>query len=119
VAQRPAHGAAVVAGAEVAGPPSPPAAASSAPAGWLQIDARPWGELVRVRDATGQELPLPADRTTPLALPLPAGEYTAWVRDPATDRERSCRAALAPGGAALCTVALRRLRAEELLGATP
>jgi hypothetical protein len=75
--------------------------------------------LVRLRDAQGAELPLPADPTTPLALVVPAGVYTAWLRDAASGREHTCTATVAAGEPALCTVTLRRLRAEELVGGVP
>jgi hypothetical protein len=95
--------------------PSTADTAPLAPAGLLQIDAQPWGELVRLHDGAGAELPLPLDRSTPLALALPAGDYTAWLRAPQSSREERCTARLAAGGQALCTVRLRPLRAEDLL----
>ena len=84
--------------------------------GVLQVDARPWGELVRLVAADGREVPLPADAVTPLAITLPEGSYTAWLRHPQAGAERSCEAHVAAGGRALCRVELRALRATDLLG---
>jgi serine/threonine-protein kinase len=95
-----------------AGAPPAPAAAT----GVLQVDARPWGELVRLVAADGRELALPADAVTPLALTLPAGDYTAVLRHPQAGGERSCTAHVEAGGRALCRVELRALRASDLLG---
>jgi len=93
---------------------SPPASAPAA-TGVLQLDARPWGELVRLVAADGHELPLPADAVTPLALVVPEGSYTAWLRHPQAPTERSCAAQVVAGGRTLCRVELRALRAADLL----
>jgi serine/threonine protein kinase len=102
------------------GAASPPATAQSpstaAASGVLAIDARPWGELVRLVAADGRELSLPEDAITPLAMSVPEGDYTAWLRHPQAGGERSCEAHVVAGGRALCRVELRELRAAELLG---
>jgi hypothetical protein len=66
--------------------------------------------------ADGSEVPVPADAVTPLAITLPEGSYTAWLRNPQAGSERSCEAHVAAGGRALCRVELRALRASDLLG---
>jgi hypothetical protein len=50
--------------------------------GLLAIDALPWGEVIEVVDSKGRAVALPATRTTPLTLSVPAGEYTVSVRNP-------------------------------------
>jgi serine/threonine-protein kinase len=97
-------------------PGEPAGATAVAASGVLAIDARPWGELVRVVAADGRELPLPEDAITPLAMSVPEGDYKAWLRHPQGGGERSCEAHVAAGGRALCRVELRELRAAELLG---
>jgi hypothetical protein len=92
-----------------------PTVAAPAATGVLQLDARPWGELVRLVAADGHELPLPADAVTPLALVVPEGSYTAWLRHPQAPAERSCAAQVVAGGRALCRVELRTLSAADLL----
>ena len=95
--------------------PAPPAAAASAPTGVLAIDARPWGQLVRLVAADDRELPLPDDAITPLTVVVAEGDYTAWLRHPQGGGERSCATHVAAGGRALCRVELRELRAADLL----
>ncbi len=107
-------------GATLANPSaSTPTTASPAAApvatGTLQIDARPWGQLVRLVAADGSEVRLPDDAITPLAFAVPAGDYTATLRHP-QGGERSCEAHVEAGGRALCRAELRELRASELLG---
>jgi hypothetical protein len=97
-------------------PGPPPTAPGAAATGVLQVDARPWGELVRLVAEDGRELQLPADAVTPLAIALPEGSYTAWLRHPQAGPERSCEARVTAGQRALCRVELRALRASELLG---
>ncbi len=97
-------------------PGGPAGATATVASGVLAIDARPWGELVRLVAADGREVPLPEDAITPLAMAIPEGDYTAWLRHPQGGGERSCEAHVAAGGRALCRVELRELRAAELLG---
>ena len=106
----------VVGGTPGGAPIEPAGATATAASGVLAIDARPWGELVRVVAADGRELPLPEDPITPLAMAVPEGDYKAWLRHPQGGGERSCEAHVAAGGRALCRVELRELRAAELLG---
>ena len=91
-------------------------AAVPASTGVLQVDARPWGELVRLVAADGSEVPLPEDAVTPLVITLPEGSYTAWLRHPQAGAARSCEAHVEAGGRTLCRVELRALRASDLLG---
>lgn len=60
------------------------ATATTAPVveGVLIADALPWGEVVQIRGADGQPVNLPANRSTPLRLTLPAGDYTVTLRHP-------------------------------------
>ena len=113
----PANGAGAVAPFASPSASTPAASAAAAPVvtGTLQIDARPWGELVRLVAADGSELRLPDDVVTPLALVVPTGDYTATLRHP-QGGERSCEAHVEAGARALCRAELRELRASELLG---
>ena len=95
--------------------PAAPTAAAAPPTGVLAIDARPWGQLVRLVAADGRELPLPDDAITPLAVAVAEGDYTASLRNP-QGGERSCEVHVTAGGRALCRVELRELRAADLLG---
>jgi serine/threonine-protein kinase PpkA len=48
--------------------------------GRLAIDAKPWGEVVEVRDSKGKTIKLPAENTTPLMLSLVEGQYSVTVQ---------------------------------------
>lgn len=87
---------------------APEAADAVLPRGRLLLDASPWGEVVRLTDADGREVPLPEERSTPLVLELPAGRYTAELSHPAA-ASGTCRAELEAGGTARCRTELHRL----------
>lgn len=44
--------------------------------GTLSVDALPWAELTAIRRSDGSVVSLPDQRTTPLTLSLPEGQYT-------------------------------------------
>jgi len=48
----------------------------AAVSGTLAIDALPWAELTAIRRSDGSSVSLPDQRTTPLTLSLPEGQYT-------------------------------------------
>lgn len=56
--------------------------------GQLAIDAKPWGEVLEIRDAEGNRTELPPDATTPLVVSLLEGEYSVLVRAAAGGGER-------------------------------
>jgi serine/threonine-protein kinase len=95
------------------------ATAAAAPAGLgsaeglLVMDAVPWGEVVRVTDGEGRAVPLPAEASTPLALAVPAGAYTAEISSPVSLESRTCRAEVAAAGTARCATDFYRLGALE------
>jgi hypothetical protein len=95
------------------------ATAAAAPAGLgsteglLVMDAVPWGEVVRVTDGEGRAVPLPAEASTPLALAVPAGAYTAEISSPVSLESRTCRAEVAAAGTARCATDFYRLEALE------
>jgi serine/threonine-protein kinase len=64
-------------------PSSASLASSSESLGTLVIDALPWGEVVSITDSHGARHEPPGSRFTPLALPLPPGDYTIEVRNTA------------------------------------
>jgi hypothetical protein len=82
-------------------------------AGTLVIDALPWGEVVAVKDAQGARRELGGAPFTPLALSLPAGEYTVEVRHPAFPGQQSARVTVRSGGTERCQVEFQRLDAAE------
>src|SRR5690606_36699470 len=54
----------------------------AAQTGSLVINALPWGTVDQVLDASRKPVSLPADRTTPLTLTLPAGSYYVTLSHP-------------------------------------
>jgi hypothetical protein len=50
--------------------------------GALVIDARPWSEIVSIRDAAGKEWLPAAGETTPFHLQLPVGAYDISLKGP-------------------------------------
>ncbi len=64
----------------------------------LVVDARPWGEVISIRDDGGSSVELPAARITPLAVGVPAGRYTVTVRQPDSGRELTARVAVGADG---------------------
>jgi hypothetical protein len=65
-----------------------PAPAAPAATGALLIEARPWAEVVEVTRAGGGAVELPAERSTPLRLELPAGRYAVVLRHPGAAETR-------------------------------
>jgi len=57
-------------------------ARAAAERGQLVLNAYPWGRVESVLDANRKPVALPADRTTPLILTLPAGSYVVSFRHP-------------------------------------
>jgi len=55
---------------------------AAAQRGELVLNATPWGKVESVVDANHQSIALPADATTPLILPVPAGSYVVTFRHP-------------------------------------
>jgi hypothetical protein len=85
---------------------SPTAAAPQAVAGRTgsMVLAAPWGELQAVRRADGGELPLPAERSTPLLLEIPPGRYTLTLAHPAAAAPATCDVEVVAGQVATCRV---------------
>lgn len=50
--------------------------------GSVTLNARPWAQLERLEDESGNSVPLPSEAVTPLRLELPAGVYRATFRHP-------------------------------------
>ncbi len=93
---------------------SAPAAAPVPPAdGTLEIEAVPWGEVVRVTDHSGRSLPLPSEPATPLVLHLPPGQYLVELTNPASEAPRLCRVTLEATGSASCQVQFYLLTPAE------
>ena len=60
--------------------------------GVIAIDASPWGEVVEVRNASGELAELPPDATTPLVMTLMEGDYQVTIRgSDNTSRELNVR----------------------------
>ena len=62
------------------------AAELEAQKGTLVINAQPWGTVEQVLDASRKPVELPAERTTPLQLSLPAGSYYVTLRHPKSSK---------------------------------
>jgi hypothetical protein len=102
-----------------AGPPGPATVASRPPAaapvlGRLQVDARPWAEVVAV-ERDGASMPLPTPPFTPLALATPAGDYTVELRHPRRADTVRCSVRVAAGATARCLADLVALDAVGAL----
>jgi hypothetical protein len=80
-------------------------ALAAAPA-TVTILGTPWGEVESLRDAAGHEVALPAQRETPLVLPLPAGHYVATLRHPNAATPASCEVDALSGQPATCRAEL-------------
>ncbi len=93
------------------GEPSGPAVAADT--GLLRLDALPWAELVAIVDAEGRQLPIPAERHTPMALPLSAGTYTLTLSHPSLPRPREVEVVLRPGETVPRTVEVAPYSAER------
>jgi hypothetical protein len=83
--------------------------------GTLVVAATPWGEVVAIVDADGAAQPLPDDPTTPVAVELPAGEYTVRVWGPDGGEPVERTAAIAPGETVRTAPAFSGPDADELL----
>jgi serine/threonine-protein kinase len=68
----------------------PVAAGPSIPTFAVFVDASPWGEILQIADDTGQDLPIPEPRSTPIVLELPEGSFVISVADPRSDESSSC-----------------------------
>ncbi len=98
--------------------PAPAAVAASVPSaapatGLLVIDATPWGQVVRIRDQAGLEVPLPTNRYTPLALAAPPGTYTVELSRAGLEGSRTCTATVALGSSARCLADLEKVGADD------
>lgn len=92
--------------------PAPPAAAAlpepePAPVGSTQlaVQARPWGLVTEIVDATGKTISVPAQSATPLLIPVAgAGTYTVTVTRAGSSESVQCSATVAEGALAPCQV---------------
>lgn len=99
-------------------PASPPAPISAPDQGTVLFEAVPWGEVAKILDQAGREMPLPANRFTPFALALPPGRYTVTLTHPDALASRSCALEIGPGAAQTCRVEFRPMDATEFLQQT-
>jgi hypothetical protein len=91
------------------------------PTGTLVIDALPWGEVAAVVDTKGVRHPA-ASRYTPLAMVLPAGEYTIEVRNPSFPHPVSLKASVRAAATETRVAEFRRVDAAAYFrkaGLTP
>jgi len=77
---------------------------TSSPAFAVFIEASPWGEILEIFDDSGEVLPLPEARATPLVLQLPEGSYTITVRDPRSDATGTCQVLIPAQEAEPCNI---------------
>jgi tRNA A-37 threonylcarbamoyl transferase component Bud32 len=92
---------------------APPPPAASAASGTLVIDALPWGQVSEVVDASGTRRAIGGAADTPLALELPAGDYTIRVRNPSFADTLSLTATVRPGAVERRLVEFRRVDAAD------
>ncbi len=59
--------------------------------GLLSLDARPWAEVARILDESGEEVPLAAPTLTPTTLRLPTGHYRVVLSHPSAEESQECR----------------------------
>lgn len=82
--------------------------------GRLLIDAKPWGNVASVVDASGVETPLPAERQTPLVLSLDPGRYTVSLAHPELFGDNlSCTVEVSASVGATCRLDLLPVTSEE------
>ncbi|HQV50579.1 MAG TPA: hypothetical protein PLF10_14990, partial [Dokdonella sp.] len=83
--------------------------------GELVINATPWGTVDRVLDASRKPVELPAERTTPLRLTLPAGSYYVTLTHPDSRKSVSAFARVKAGQRSQANAAFPSLSSEEYL----
>ena len=83
--------------------------------GMLIVHAVPWAHVVAVTDGRGDTHPIPAGAATPLALALPAGEYTISLRSPSTNATTTLETAVRPGETTRCLAEVEHLDADRFL----
>ena len=82
--------------------------------GQLVVAATPWGEVVAITGSAG-EIELPADRTTPFVVELPAGDYTIQLRGPDGGDPVELAASVEAGGIERSASTFQTVEAEALL----
>lgn len=95
--------------------PRPATTAANPGTGFLVVHAVPWARVVAIRNGQGQALPLPADATTPLYLPLPAGSYSLELADPETGTTVTAEVQVMPGVTTRSVVRVRDIPEDEFL----
>ena len=85
------------------------------PRGRLVVDARPWGEIVRIVDRSGQPIDLPVERFTPLVLDVLEGDYRATISGVGSEGVAGveCRAFVYRGSTGVCRAQLETVDAIE------
>ena len=68
------------------------------------VEAAPWGEILQIVDDTGQEVPLPEARATPIMVDLPEGSFVISVTDPRTAESSSCEVSVSASIAEPCAI---------------
>lgn len=87
----------------------------AAQTGSLVINALPWGTVSQVLDASRKPVALPAERTTPLTLTLPAGSYYVTLSHPNSGKTVSAFARVVAGKSSQTSGSFPTLSAEEFL----
>ncbi len=95
--------------------PAPENATPALAPGRVSIDARPWGQVVRLTDALGRELPLPPERFTPLAVTLPPGRYAIELANPRSPATRRCEVEVPAGTSVACRAEFARVDAAAFI----
>lgn len=98
--------------------PVPPPALTPEPApvqmGTLVIDALPWAEVMSIEDSEGKPVAVGPNRYTPMALSVPAGQYSVVLKGPGSSGEQRVSAVVAgsQGESRNAFAVFRRLNAE-------
>lgn len=98
--------------------PQLPVAPTPVEHGTLLVESQPWGEVVRVVDAKGDEVALPASRYTPLPLDLPPGPYTVELARPGVEGVETCKVVVESAEAVSCELQLAAIDTTEFFKET-
>jgi serine/threonine protein kinase len=93
-----------------------PATPAVVPTGNLVVDARPWAEILSIRDASGKEWMRQPGETTPLLLNLPAGTYDVQLRGP-NARVQSLKAEITPAATSPVSFVFQQVDVDAYLKA--
>ena len=92
---------------------APAAPAAREEVGLVSVDAQPWGEVIRIVDESGSEIPLATPSVTPTTLELPAGHYKVVLAHPSSDEEQECRVQVSSYSTADCRLRFASIETKD------